>query len=153
MKKTYNIICVAVATLLMLQGCKTEKIEYVTTDGLSGEAVGYLSMDAFDLQVADYAEEITSSSQDPDFVESAGAASATKADQSFGSTEEASGDYVIRIRNIRTSEETELTYDELKRAEDSRIPLAPGTYVVSAESPDYEGYMSGETAASWDSPI
>ena len=153
MKKTYNIICVAVATLLMLQGCKTEKIEYVTTDGLSGEAVGYLSMDAFDLQVADYAEEITSSSQDPDFVESAGAASATKADQSFGSTEEASGDYVIRIRNIRTSEETELTYDELKRAEDSRIPLAPGTYVVSAESPDYEGYMSGETAASWDTPV
>ena len=60
------------AVILMLQGCKSEKIEYVTTDGLSGDAVGYLSMAAFDLRVADYAEEITSSSVDPVSVTRAG---------------------------------------------------------------------------------
>ena len=63
----------AAALLLMMQGCKSEKIEYVPTDGLSGGAVGYLVMDGFDLQVADYAEEITEENNDPNL---SGAASA-----------------------------------------------------------------------------
>ena len=133
------------AVILMLQGCKSEKIEYVTTDGLSGDAVGYLSMAAFDLRVADYAEEITSSSVDP--------VSVTRAGKDFNSTTEASGDYVIRIRNIKTSEEQKMTYAEFKQAGDKQIPLTPGTYVVSAESSDYEGYMSDAGLAGWESPV
>ena len=140
------------AVLLLMQGCKSEKIEYVPTDELSGEAVGYLVVDGFDLQVADYAEEITEEDNDPDLT-GAASASMTKAGSGAGSTTEAPEEYVIRIRNIKTSEEQEMTYGELKQAESGQIPLTPGTYIVSAESSDYEEYMAGATAASWETPV
>ena len=142
----------AAALLLMMHGCKSEKIEYVPTDGLSGGAVGYLVMDGFDLQVADYAEEITEENNDPD-LSGAASASMTKAGSGASSTTEAPEEYVIRIRNIKTSEEQKMTYGELKQAESGQIPLAPGTYIVSAESSDYEEYMAGTSAASWEIPV
>ncbi len=152
MKKIYNIICLTAVTLLMLQGCKSEKIEYIPVDGTSGDAVGYLSIASFDLQVADYAEEITSSGNDPELTRKQVSA-ATRARGEFNSTKEADGDYVIRVRNISTGEEQEFSYDGLKQIENGQIPLTPGTYVVSAESPDYESYMSDGNAAGWDSPV
>lgn len=152
MKKIYNIIGLAVVTLLMLQGCKSEKIEYIPVDGTSGDAVGYLSVASFDLQVADYAEEITSSGNDPDLTGKQ-ASAVTRAGGEFNSTKEADGDYVIRVRNISTGKEQEFSYDGLKQIENGQIPLTPGTYVVSAESSDYEEYMAGATAASWETPV
>ena len=152
MKKIYNIIGLAVVTLLMIQGCKSEKIEYIPVDGTSGDAVGYLSVASFDLQVADYAEEITSSGNDPELALMQ-ASAVTKAGDDFNSTREADGDYVIRVRNISTGKEQEFSYDGLKQIENGQIPLTPGTYVVSAESPDYESYMSDGNAAGWDSPV
>ena len=154
MKRIYNIIGMAAAAVMLMHGCKSEKIEYVSIDGLSPDAVGYLSVDGFDLRVADYAEEITSTGNDPDFTENtASSASFTRAGSDFGATTEASGDYVIRIRNIKTGDEKKKTYDELKQARDGQVPLTPGTYVVSAESPDYEEYMAGKTVASWETPV
>lgn len=152
MKKTYKIIGLATAALLMLlQGCKSEKIEFTPTDGLSGEAVGYLDISAFDLQVADYAEEITSSENDPALTGSR--TTATKTDGNFNSTTEADGDYVIRIRNISTGDEKEYTYAELEQIENGQVSLTPGRYVVSAESPEYESYMTTGNAAEWDAPV
>ena len=154
MKRIYNIIGMGAAAVMLMQGCKSEKIEYVSIDGLSPDAVGYLSVGGFDLRVADYAEEITSTGNDPDFTENtASSASFTRAGSDFGATTEASGDYIIRIRNIKTGDEKKMTYDELKQAQDGQVPLTPGTYVVSAESPDYEGYMAGKTVASWETPV
>ena len=154
MKRIYNIIGMGAAAVMLMQGCKSEKIEYVSIDGLSPDAVGYLSVGGFDLRVADYAEEITSTGNDPDFTENtASSASFTRAGSDFGATTEASGDYIIRIRNIKTGDEKKMTYDELKQAQDGQVPLTPGTYVVSAESPDYKGYMAGKTVASWETPV
>ena len=120
MKKIYNIIGLAAVTLLMIQGCKSEKIEYIPVDGTSGDAVGYLSVASFDLQVADYAEEITSSGNDPELALMQ-ASAVTKAGDDFNSTREADGDYVIRVRNISTGKEHEFSYDGLKQIENGQI--------------------------------
>ena len=45
------------------------------------------------------------------------------------------------------------TYADLKKEENQKIPVAPGTYTISAESPDYASYMAGSNYANWDMPV
>ena len=45
------------------------------------------------------------------------------------------------------------TYADLKKEENQKIPVAPGTYKISAESPDYASYMAGDYYANWDMPV
>ena len=63
MKRLTYILFLGLAAFALLQGCKKEKIEYSTfEEEITGEN-GYLCLDTFDLQVANYAEEISSSSR------------------------------------------------------------------------------------------
>ena len=114
MKNIFRTISMSAAVILMLQGCKSEKIEYVTTDRPVRRCCRLSFDGCIRPPVAYYAEEITSSSVDP--------VSVTRAGKDFNSTTEASGDYVIRIRNIKTSEEQKMTYAEFKQAGDKQIP-------------------------------
>ena len=155
MKKILNIMSLSFAALLLVQGCKTEKIEYTEYGSEDGSEPGYLVLNAFNLSVANYSEEITSSPAANAEVSanSSTLSVGTKADTGFGSTTEAGDDYVLRIRNVKTSEETEMTYGEMKALEDQKLPLTPGTYIISAESAGYESYVSDGTAAVWDTPV
>lgn len=155
MKNILNIMSLSFAALLLVQGCKTEKIEYTEYGSEDGSEPGYLVLNAFNLSVANYSEEITSSpAADAEVSANSSTLSAgTKADTGFGSTTEAGDDYVLRIRNVKTSEETEMTYGEIKALEDQKLALTPGTYIISAESAGYESYVSGGTAAAWDTPV
>ena len=132
------------AVSVLASACKVEKIEYPTDKGSDSES-GYLCMDGFNLQVADYAEEITSAS------EPSGQSIAVKANA--GATIDAPDDYIVKIRSIKTGEEKRYTYGELKQEENKKLPLAPGAYVVSAESSDYEEYTAGAYYAEWNMPV
>ena len=147
MKRIFYIMGASLTALMLMQGCKTEKIEYDSIDGTSEEDTGYLNLGSFDLQVASYAEEITSSSSGP------ASKAGEEPETDFGSTSEASDDYVIRLRNIKTSAEQTMTYGELKQMENQQIPLTPGTYIVSAESHGYAEYAAEELAADWEKPV
>lgn len=148
MKNILNIMGLSFAALLLVQGCKTEKIEYSGLDEEDAQEAGYLLVGDFNLQVANYAEEISTSGEP-----SAAASLQTRADGGFGSTSEAADDYILRIRNVKTSEEKTMTYGELKGLEDKKIPLTPGTYIVSAESAEYAGYVSSGASALWETPV
>ena len=147
MKRIFYIMGASLTALMLMQGCKTEKIEYDSIDGTSEEDTGYLNLGSFDLQVASYAEEITSSSSGP------ASKAGEEPETDFGSTSEASDDYVIRLRNIKTSAEQTMTYGELKQMENQQIPLTPGTYIVSAESHGYAEYTAEGVAADWEKPV
>ena len=148
MKRLTYILFLGLAAFALLQGCKKEKIEYSTfEEEITGEN-GYLCLDSFDLQVANYAEEISSSSRQAETK-----AGEDAAENDFSETVEAPDDYVIRILNKKTSEEKTFTYAELKQLENQRIPLTPGNYTVSAESADYAPYTSGSHYADWEMPV
>ena len=145
MKNTALILMTAL--LVLMQGCKSERVPYNTGHGGEQDEQGYLVLDAFSLKVTSTAEEIstgTSSGVDSERL-------VTKA--SSGDLKEASDDYKVRIRSIKTGDELEYSYSDLKLEENSRIPLTPGSYVVSAESPDYKEYMEGEFYAEWNRPV
>ena len=69
------------------------------------------------------------------------------------SVSEAPDNYKVSIRNAKTGEQTNHVYADLKKAENQRMPLTPGSYTVSAESPDYADYMAGTTYADWEKPV
>lgn len=142
MKKWYYIFFLAMFTVLA--GCKNENIDYGST-GSSNEKEGYLLMGAFNLQVANYAEEISTSSVERK--------SSVVPAANTGATIDASDDYRVKIRSVKNGDELEYTYADLKKEENQRIPLAPGSYVVSAQSANYEEYTTGEHYADWDMPV
>ena len=59
----------------------------------------------------------------------------------------------MKIRSVKSGEESVYTYADLKLAGNQKLPLAPGTYVVSAESPDHADYMAGTSCADWERPV
>lgn len=144
MKRIYALLILAV--LALLQGCKVETIEYGGLDGETDEP-GYLVFGNFNLQVENYAEEITTEQS------SALSNLSTRDTEGLNGTIAAPDDYKVRIRNIKSGEELLFTYADLKLAENQKLPLTPGTYVVSAESADYEEYNAGEYYAEWNMPV
>lgn len=138
MKKYLLLIALAAAVAV---GCKDESIHYNNGED-NDEEVGYLSMSGLNVDVADMAEEISSSAGP--------AAAGTRAQ---ASVTEATDDYKVRIRSERNGSETVYTYAELKLPENANLPLAPGIYTVSAESPDYADYMATGPAATWEKPV
>lgn len=164
MKEFLHIFCLAF--LLLLSGCKNEDPGFPTTPGTDDE-VGYIVTSGLSVTVAD--NEIistTTGESSPTKSESSGSeatnltrsnntqsavdSTTTKTDPS---TAEASDDYKVTILNTKTSETMNYTYADLKKEENQKIPVAPGTYKISAESPDYASYMAGDYYANWDMPV
>ena len=164
MKKFIHISGLAV--LLLLAGCKNEDPGFPSSAG-TDEEVGYIVTSGLSVSVAD--NEIistTTGESSPTKSESSGSeatnltrsnntqsavdSTITKADPS---TTEASDDYKVTILNTKTSETMNYTYADLKKEENQKIPVAPGTYKISAESPDYASYMTGDYYANWDMPV
>ena len=88
---------------LLLAGCKDESIDF--GGGGNGETeIGYLSLSALEVDVANYAEEITSGT-------GAGGAQSSRA---AGATSDAPGDYKVKIRSVKSGEESVYTYADLK---------------------------------------
>lgn len=164
MKEFLHIFCLAF--LLLLSGCKNEDPGFPTTPGTDDE-VGYIVTSGLSVTVAD--NEIistTTGESSPTKSEASGSeatnltrsnntqsavdSTITKADPS---TTEASDDYKVTILNTKTSETMNYTYADLKKEENQKIPVAPGTYKISAESPDYASYMAGDYYANWDMPV
>lgn len=164
MKEFLHIFCLAF--LLLLSGCKNEDPGFPTTPGTDDE-VGYIVTSGLSVTVAD--NEIistTTGESSPTKSESSGSeathltrsnntqsavdSTITKTDPP---TAEASDDYKVTILNTKTSETMNYTYADLKKEENQKIPVAPGTYKISAESPDYASYMAGDYYANWDMPV
>lgn len=164
MKEFLHIFCLAF--LLLLSGCKNEDPGFPTIPGTDDE-VGYIVTSGLSVTVAD--NEIistTTGESSPTKSESSGSeatnltrsnntqsavdSTTTKTDPS---TAEASDDYKVTILNTKTSETMNYTYADLKKEENQKIPVAPGTYKISAESPDYASYMAGDYYANWDMPV
>lgn len=164
MKEFLHIFCLAF--LLLLSGCKNEDPGFPTTPGTDDE-VGYIVTSGLSVTVAD--NEIistTTGESSPTKSESSGseAANLTRSNNTQSavdstttktdpSTAEASDDYKVTILNTKTSETMNYTYADLKKEENQKIPVAPGTYKISAESPDYASYMAGDYYANWDMPV
>ncbi len=131
---------------LLLTGCKDESVNFDQgTDNPDG--IGYLSMNNFNVQVANYAEELSS-----------GTAAVVRSvfsplTRAAGQTSDAPDDYKVKIKNLKTNEELDYVYADLKKEENRKLPLAPGSYTISAESPDYAGYISGSSFADWEKPV
>ena len=141
--KTFTLVTLTAMTL-MLSGCKDESVEF-GGNGDGGDPqteTGYLVMSAMSVTVADDAEVIPYSN-------------GTKAamTRAAGSVSEAPDNYKVSIRNAKTGEQTNHAYADLKKTENQRMPLTPGSYTVSAESPDYADYMAGTTYADWEKPV
>lgn len=141
--KTFTLVTLTAMTL-MLSGCKDESVDF-GGNGDGGDPqteTGYLVMSAMSVTVADDAEVIPYSN-------------GTKAamTRAAGSVSEAPDNYKVSIRNAKTGEQTNHVYANLKKAENQRMPLTPGSYTVSAESPDYADYMAGTTYADWEKPV
>ena len=161
MKKFIHISGLAV--LLLLAGCKNEDPGFPSSSG-TDEEVGYIVTSGLSVSVADN-EIISTTTGESSPTKSATAtrsmavgigsqvtadSSATKASPS---TTEASDDYKVTILNTKTSETMNYTYADLKKEENQKIPVAPGTYTISAESPDYASYMAGSNYANWNMPV
>lgn len=164
MKEFLHIFCLAF--LLLLSGCKNEDPGFPTTPGTDDE-VGYIVTSGLSVTVAD--NEIistTTGESSPTKSESSGseATNLTRSNNTQSAvdstttktdppTAEASDDYKVTILNTKTSETMNYTYADLKKEENQKIPVAPGTYTISAESPDYASYMAGDYYANWDMPV
>ena len=141
--KTFTLVTLTAMTL-MLSGCKDESVDF-GGNGDGGDPqteTGYLVMSAMSVTVADDAEVIP--------YPNGTKAAMTRA---AGSVSEAPDNYKVSIRNAKTGEQTNHVYADLKKAENQRMPLTPGSYTVSAESPDYADYMAGTTYADWEKPV
>lgn len=164
MKKFIHISGLAV--LLLLAGCKNEDPGFPSSSG-TDEEVGYIVTSGLSVSVAD--NEIistTTGESSPTKSESSGseATNLTRSNNTQSAvdstttktdppTAEASDDYKVTILNTKTSETMNYTYADLKKEENQKIPVAPGTYKISAESPDYASYMAGDYYANWDMPV
>lgn len=164
MKKFIHISGLAV--LLLLAGCKNEDPGFPSSAG-TDEEVGYIVTSGLSVSVAD--NEIistTTGESSPTKSESSGseATNLTRSNNTQSAvdstttktdppTAEASDDYKVTILNTKTSETMNYTYADLKKEENQKIPVAPGTYKISAESPDYASYMAGDYYANWDMPV
>ena len=164
MKKFIHISGLAV--LLLLAGCKNEDPGFPSSAG-TDEEVGYIVTSGLSVSVAD--NEIistTTGESSPTKSESSGseATNLTRSNNTQSAvdstttktdppTAEASDDYKVTILNTKTSETMNYTYADLKKEENQKIPVAPGTYKISAESPDYSSYMAGDYYANWDMPV
>ncbi len=141
------------ALLLFLAGCKDETPGYVNGGGDYDGEMGYLITSGLSVSVVN--DELISSNE--------GLVNLSKSDvQAQGATDDddetpslidASEDYRVSITNEKTSEALNYTYGDLKKAENQRIPLEPGSYVIAAESPDYADYMAGSNYAGWECPV
>lgn len=161
MKKFIHISGLAV--LLLLAGCKNEDPGFPSSSG-TDEEVGYIVTSGLSVSVADN-EIISTATGESSPTKSAtatrsmavGIGSHATADsattKASPSTTEASDDYKVTILNTKTSETMNYTYADLKKEENQKIPVAPGTYTISAESPDYASYMAGSNYANWDMPV
>lgn len=157
--------------LLVLAGCKDETPWYNKTGtDPSGEGVGYLVTSGLTVSIADDEVVSTTTGQSvvktdamvskaavPDATET-GSVSETVSDETLQTRAsaplvDAGDDYKVTIRNDKTSEELQYTYGDLKKTENQKIPLEPGSYTVSAESPDYAEYIAGENYADWNKPV
>ncbi len=151
MKEFLQITCMAL--LLFLAGCKDETPGYVNGGGVSDGEMGYLITSGLSVSVVN--DELISSNEglvnlSKSDVQAQGA---TDDDDETSSLIDASEDYRVSITNEKTSEALNYTYGDLKKAENQRIPLEPGSYVIAAESPDYADYMAGSNYAGWECPV
>ena len=164
MKEFLHIFCLAF--LLLLSGCKNEDPGFPTTPGTDDE-VGYIVTSGLSVTVADNEIISTTTGESSPTKSEASGSEATNLTRSNNtqsavdstttktdpSTAEASDDYKVTILNTKTSETMNYTYADLKKEENQKIPVAPGTYKISAESPDYASYMAGDYYANWDMPV
>ena len=164
MKEFLHIFCLAF--LLLLSGCKNEDPGFPTTPGTDDE-VGYIVTSGLSVTVADNEIISTTTGESSPTKSAVSGSEATNLTRS-GNTQsavdstitkavccssEASDDYKVTILNTKTSETMNYTYADLKKEENQKIPVAPGTYTISAESPDYASYMAGDYYANWDMPV
>lgn len=164
MKKFIHISGLAV--LLLLAGCKNEDPGFPSSAG-TDEEVGYIVTSRLSVSVADNEIISTTTGESSPTKSEASGSEATNLTRSNNtqsavdstttktdpSTAEASDDYKVTILNTKTSETMNYTYADLKKEENQKIPVAPGTYKISAESPDYASYMAGDYYANWDMPV
>lgn len=164
MKEFLHIFCLAF--LLLLSGCKNEDPGFPTTPGADDE-VGYIVTSGLSVTVADNEIISTTTGESSPTKSEASGSEATNLTRSNNTqsavdstttktdppTAEASDDYKVTILNTKTSETMNYTYADLKKEENQKIPVAPGTYKISAESPDYASYMAGDYYANWDMPV
>ena len=137
-------IFLTLSILVLGTGCKSEIIIFApgTNTEEQNSEIGYLTMTG--LSVAEVAEEISSGS-------ASGSTNSNRVAVSRAS--EAPDDYIVKILNQKTSEEQEYTYSALKSIEGGRLALQPGTYTISAESPNYADYISTGAQAEWEIPV
>lgn len=164
MKKFIHISGLAV--LLLLAGCKNEDPGFPSSSG-TDEEVGYIVTSGLSVSVADNEIISTTTGESSPTKSEASGSEATNLTRSNNTqsavdstttktdppTAEASDDYKVTILNTKTSETMNYTYADLKKEENQKIPVAPGTYTISAESPDYASYMAGDYYANWDMPV
>lgn len=164
MKEFLHIFCLAF--LLLLSGCKNEDPGFPTTPRTDDE-VGYIVTSGLSVTVADNEIISTTTGESSPTKSEASGSEATHLTRSNNTqsavdstttktdppTAEASDDYKVTILNTKTSETMNYTYADLKKEENQKIPVAPGTYKISAESPDYASYMAGDYYANWDMPV
>ena len=135
MKK--GIIFLAMSTLLLLTGCKNEIIIFGPATPSEDETeTGYIALEG--ISVAEVAEEISS-----------GPASRTAMTRAV----EAPNNYKVKILNLKTEDELTYTYEQLKNTNGGHVALLPGTYTISAESPDYADYIANGERAAWEVPV
>lgn len=139
MKKHTPLLFLTMA--LLLTGCQAESINFGGNGSNSDKEKGYLSMAGFQVAVANYAEEITSTPL------------AQSQSRAAGTTSDAPDDYKVAIRSVKTAEETTYSYGDLKKPENSKLALTPGAYLVTAKSANYDEYINSGTVAGWDSPV
>ena len=135
-KKYTKTILPFLACALLTTGCSKEQTNFDNPQTGSGE-MGYLVLSGMNVSVATDAEVLSS----------------IDSKASTAQTTEASDDYKVKIKSVKTGSVQEFTYADLKKAENQKIALQPGDYIVSAESGDYAEYMSGEHYADWEKPV
>lgn len=141
MKKLYTMAFLAA----VLFSCRSEKIDFGGGSKGSDEETGYMAFGAEGIAVAEYAEEITSGCVLDD--------GSSVSPQAPGAVAPASDDYKVKIVRVKTGDVAEYTFGDLKKPENAQIPLAPGAYLVRAESPDYSSYIETSAGADWEKPV
>ena len=118
------------AFALLTTGCSKEQTDFDNPD-TGSEEMGYLVFSGINVSVATDAEVLSSLNSKANTAE----------------TTEASDDYKVKIKSVKTGAVQEFTYAEMKQPENQKIALEPGDYIVSAESSDYAEYMRVEQYA------